>query len=191
MRSRVLCSLQSLRVDSWLWASSVATHRPRWGRRAFTDGVDLEECKCKLRIEEVGRGGGSRRPPVCSFIVIPDDGVILPPDGGGGRRWSSFLYITSWAMSATAEAGGWLLDEYWLSLTILCPPHSSEQQPTMIFKFASLYPSLQFFLLFQSLSRLPPPPLETKTRCMVFLRKSFLRESTRQQVFATYKKLNE
>ena len=55
-RSRVLCSLQSLRVDCWLWASSVATHRPRWGRRAFTDGVDLEECKCKLPIAEDGEG---------------------------------------------------------------------------------------------------------------------------------------
>ena len=41
-------------LGSWLWASSVATHRPRWGRRAFTDGVDLEECKCKLRVAEVG-----------------------------------------------------------------------------------------------------------------------------------------
>jgi hypothetical protein len=28
-RSHVLCSLQSLRVDCCLWASSVATHRPR------------------------------------------------------------------------------------------------------------------------------------------------------------------
>jgi hypothetical protein len=43
-------------LASWLWTSSVATHRPRWGRRAFTDRVDLEECKCKLRIAEVGEG---------------------------------------------------------------------------------------------------------------------------------------